>query len=61
MSTKRRAESKEALTDAHDQPRATVEQVRRRIQQGYYDRPEVRRILATLILRRAAQKGLLSR
>ena len=61
MSTKRRAESKEALTDAHEEPGASLEQVRRRISQGYYDRPEVRRVLATLILRRAAQKNLSSR
>jgi hypothetical protein len=61
MSIKRRAESKDALTEAHDESGKSVEQVRRRIQQGYYDRPEVRRILAALILRRAAQKTLSSR
>jgi hypothetical protein len=63
MSTKRRAESRAAsraasLLEPHDEGGASVERVRRRIQQGYYDRPEVRRVLATLILRRAARKAL---
>jgi hypothetical protein len=61
MSIKRRAESKDALTEAHDESGKSVEQVRRRIQQGYYDRPEVRRVLATLILRLAARKSLSAR
>jgi len=49
------------LTEAPDESGKSVEQVRRRIQAGYYDRPEVRRILAALILRRAAQKNLSAR
>ena len=49
------------MTEAHDESGKSVERVRRRIQQGYYDRPEVRRILATLILRRAARKNLSAR
>ena len=61
MSTKRRAESRDALTESHEESNASVEQVRRRIQQGYYDRPEVRRIIATLILRRSAKKNPSSR
>ena len=61
MSIKRRSESKEALTETHDEPGASLEQVRRRISQGYYDRPEVRRVLATLLLRRAARKNLSAR
>ncbi|MGE5178622.1 MAG: hypothetical protein ACM3PF_05970 [Bacteroidota bacterium] len=39
-------------------PRGRIEQARRRIRQGYYDRPEVRRTLATLILHRAVRKSL---
>jgi hypothetical protein len=61
MSIKRRAESRDALTETPDESGKSVEQVRRRIQQGYYDRPEVRRILAALILRRAARKNLSAR
>lgn len=61
MSIKRRADSRDALTEAPDESGKSVEQVRRRIQAGYYDRPEVRRILATLILRRAARKNLSAR
>ncbi|HEU4765547.1 MAG TPA: hypothetical protein VFT93_07855 [Candidatus Eisenbacteria bacterium] len=37
---------------------STVERARRRIREGYYDRAEVRRTLATLILHRAARKTL---
>lgn len=54
-STKRRSESKDELLDRDD---TTVERARRRIRQGYYDRPEVRRTLATLILHRAARNTL---
>lgn len=56
-STKRRSESKEDLLDGADVA-TPIERARRRIRQGYYDRPEVRRTLATLILHRAAQKSL---
>jgi hypothetical protein len=58
-STKRRAESRAAL--AEDAPGSPLDRVRRRIQQGYYDRPEVRRILATLILRRAVRNDLIAK
>lgn len=34
-----------------------VEEVRRRIRDRYYDRPEVRRVLTHLILRRLAHEG----
>jgi hypothetical protein len=61
MSIKRRAESRDALTEPHEESGTPVERVRRRIQERYYDRPEVRRILAALILRRAAQKNLSAR
>lgn len=56
-STKRRTESKDDLLETADAG-TPVERARRRIRQGYYDRPEVRRTLATLILHRAAQKNL---
>lgn len=56
-STKRRSESKDDLLDGVDAA-TPVERARRRIRLGYYDRPEVRRTLATLILHRAAQRSL---
>lgn len=56
-STKHRTESKETLLASEDGG-SRVERARIRIRQGYYDRPEVRRTLATLILHRAAQKRL---
>lgn len=56
-STKRRADVKDDLENA-EPPRGRIEQARRRIRQGYYDRPEVRRTLATLILHRAVRKSL---
>jgi len=34
-----------------------VQRARRRIDEGYYDRPEVRRTLASLILRRVRRTG----
>ncbi len=34
-----------------------VSEVRRRIREGYYDRPEVRRILSRLLLRRLAREN----
>jgi hypothetical protein len=46
------------LLDADDSKGASVERARRRVSQHYYDRPEVRRTLATLILHRAARKTL---
>jgi len=58
-SIKHRAESRAALADAPETPGGSVERARLRIRQGYYDRPEVRRTLATLILHRAAQRTLL--
>ena len=36
---------------------AKLREVRRRIRDQYYDRPEVRRILSRLILRQLARKG----
>lgn len=36
----------------------SVDRARRRLREGHYDRPEVRRILAALILRRAARRSL---
>ena len=56
-STKRRAEPKDDLLVAEETGSA-VERARRRIAQGYYNRPEVRRTLASLILHRAAQNTL---
>lgn len=56
-SIKRRSESKDDLLETADAA-TPVERARRRIRLGYYDRPEVRRTLATLILHRAAQKDL---
>lgn len=56
-STKRRIESKDELLHPAESG-SRVERARRRIHQGYYDRPEVRRTLATLILHRAAQNRL---
>lgn len=56
-SIKRRSESKDDLLETADAS-TPVERARRRIRLGYYDRPEVRRTLATLILHRAAQKDL---
>ena len=56
-SIKRRSESKDDLLETAGEA-TPVERARRRIRQGYYDRPEVRRTLATLILHRAAQKDL---
>ena len=38
--------------DSHEQLMPRVDRARRRIDRGYYDRPEVRRTLAALILRR---------
>lgn len=56
-STKGRADVKDDL-ESLEAPRGRIEQARRRIRQGYYDRPEVRRTLATLILHRAVRKNL---
>ena len=56
-STKRRSESKGDLLES-ETVESTVERARRRIREGYYDRAEVRRTLATLILHRAARKTL---
>ena len=38
--------------DSHEQLMPRIDRARRRIDRGYYDRPEVRRTLAALILRR---------
>ena len=59
-SIKHRAASKTGLIDFAEGPGDAVGRARRRIRQGYYDRPEVRRTLASLILHRAAQKTLRS-
>lgn len=56
-STKRRSESKIGLLES-ETAESTVERARRRIREGYYDRAEVRRTLATLILHRAARRNL---
>jgi hypothetical protein len=56
-STKRRSESKIDLFES-ETAESTVERARRRIREGYYDRAEVRRTLATLILHRAARRNL---
>jgi hypothetical protein len=48
---------KEVIESA-EPPRGRIQLARRRIRQGYYDRPEVRRTLATLILHRAVRKSL---
>ncbi|HET7497024.1 MAG TPA: hypothetical protein VFM00_01875 [Candidatus Eisenbacteria bacterium] len=56
-STKRRSESKSDLLES-ETVESTLERARRRIREGYYDRAEVRRTLATLILHRAARKTL---
>lgn len=56
-STKRRSESKSDLLES-ETVESTVERARRRIREGYYDRAEVRRTLATLILHRAARNTL---
>jgi hypothetical protein len=56
-STKRRSESKSDLLEP-ETAESTVERARRRIRAGYYDRAEVRRTLATLILHRAVRKNL---
>jgi hypothetical protein len=34
-----------------------IEEIRRRIRDRYYDRPEVRRVLSRLILRRLARQS----
>jgi len=34
-----------------------IEEIRRRIRDRYYDRPEVRRTLSRLIMRRLAREG----
>jgi len=60
-SIKNRADSKDGLIDSTEGPGDPVGRARRRIRLGYYDRAEVRRTLATLILHRAAQKSLHSR
>ena len=59
-STKHRVEPRVALAEEVDATESAVLRARRRIRERYYDRPEVRRTLATLILRRAAQ-GVLGR
>jgi hypothetical protein len=56
-STKRRSESKSDLLES-EIVESPVERARRRIREGYYDRAEVRRTLATLILHRAVRKNL---
>jgi hypothetical protein len=38
-----------------------VERARQRVREGYYDRPEVRRTLAALLLRRAARGELIAK
>ena len=48
-----------AVHDALEAPTAVaVSRARKRIRDGYYDRPEVRRTLAALILRHAVRNRL---
>lgn len=48
-----------AVQDAHDsQAAVAVSRARKRVRDGYYDRPEVRRTLAALILRHAVKNRL---
>ena len=59
ISTKNPVGSASVVQDA---PRSAsdiaVDRARKRIRDGYYDRPEVRRTLAALILRHAVRKRL---
>jgi hypothetical protein len=61
VSTKDRATQRpdeHAGSDPADtEPSGRVELVRRRIADGYYDRLEVRRTVATLLLKRLARSG----
>ncbi|MGE5177441.1 MAG: hypothetical protein ACM3JJ_13845 [Hyphomicrobiales bacterium] len=45
-------------TEPRDPREGAVERARRRLRQRHYDRPDVRRLLAALILRRAARRSL---
>ena len=48
-----------AVQESHDpQMAVAVSRARKRIRDGYYDRPEVRRTLAALILRHAVKNRL---
>ena len=47
-----------ALDSAEFATAIAVTRARKRIREGYYDRPEVRRTLAALILRQAVRNGL---
>jgi len=51
------------LTSIEPQAEASsrIEEIRRRIRDRYYDRPEVRRILSRLLLRRLARASAVSK
>lgn len=55
-STKHPAASTAVVSDSHESSNdVVVNRARKRIRDGYYDRPEIRRTLAALILRRAVR------
>lgn len=58
-STKNPPAAAHTVQDSHEFATAiAVTRARKRIREGYYDRPEVRRTLAALILRQAVRNGL---
>ena len=58
-STKNPAASAAVVSDSHESATTVVvNRARKRIRDGYYDRPEIRRTLAALILRHAVRKRL---
>jgi len=58
-STKHPAASAAAVSDSHESSNdVAVNRARKRIRDGYYDRPEIRRTLAALILRHAVRNRL---
>ncbi len=58
-STKNPPAAAQTVQDSHEFATAiAVTRARKRIREGYYDRPEVRRTLAALILRQAVRNGL---
>ena len=57
-STKNPAGSASVVQEAPSASAIAVDRARKRIRDGYYDRPEIRRTLAALILRHAVRKRL---
>jgi len=47
--------------EPHAEASTRIEEVRRRIRDRYYDRPEVRRVLSRLVLRRLARASAASK